>query len=323
MVTLSPSNAISQPHQRRYSAPASTTTGSAGRTKTGSLGLPVDQTTRKKELLRSLLYLGGAGLGVGVGARAGSSLLSFLRPSAAPVARTSSVPEEIRIPIPTPSMHSPMEDEEEKIASAEPLRFLAGKLAGKQADLGKTVADLVPQQVYDGLPSIANSGHPFNSWWGMPAAAATGAAGIAGGWTLMDQLLNARRKGQMQGDVEDARDDFRSALGEEYQAAMAAKNAAGEDQGEDPLADAYHMLKTAGSLLEQGEQQITDWSNALSGLYLTGALGLGGAAGVGTYNWAKNRSQQNMLRKAIAARARARQMPQPVYAVPTHDLANA
>lgn len=264
--------------------------------------------------------MGGASLGIGVGARAGTGLLSLLRPAANPTARTSSVPEQINIPTPTPSLHMPIEDEEEKLASAQPLRHLAQKLAEKHAaDLAQSAVNAVPQQAMDVLPGLQNSGHPLNSWWGMPAALGVGAAGIGGGWTLMDKLLDARRKGEMSGEVDDARDDFRNALGEEYQAAMMAKNSAeGEGQGEDPLAAAYSMYKEAAG---SAGQQMTDWSNTIAGTYLATALALGGGAGYGTYKWTKNRSNQNLLRKAIEARARARQMPQPVYAVPTHDLA--
>jgi len=278
------------------------------------------QDDRKKELIRALLGLGTAGLGIGVGARAAMGIHSALKPTTTPVARSSSLPEVIPIPSPSAYRHEAMPEEEEKLAEAQPLRSLALALVrSKQADLAGTIAGAVPKPALDAMPNIHNTGHPVKSWYGLPAAMGVGAAGLTGGWSLMDLLLKSRRKAEIKGDVEDARGEFRKALADEYQTAMMAKTA---EEG-DPLETAYQVwqsLREKEAFSEAAGQSATDWANLLGGIYLTAAGGIGGTAAYGTYKWTKNRNAQSVLRKAIEARKRARQAPKPILAVPTHDI---
>jgi hypothetical protein len=279
-------------------------------------------------MIRSLLGLGVAGFGLGAGARAMTGVNHLLRANArTPVAASASVPQVINVP--TPSKYPTMPEEEEEA----PLMKLAQALARDKAaygpagppspspspapDLGSRLAGMVPQGALDAIPSISNSGHPLASWQGLPAALGAGAVGIGGGWALLDTILKKRRKAELGEEVEDARGDYRQALGDEYNAAMKAKQASDESPL-DRAFEAWERTKEAeGSI---APQPIVDGANALGGAYLATLLGVGGASAYGTYKWTRNRSDQAMLRKAIQARARARQAPQPLYAVPTDDL---
>jgi hypothetical protein len=439
------------------------------------------QDQRKRELIKSLLGLGVAGLGLGAGARAGVGLHQLMAGAKPNVARTSSIPETIPVPVLEPD---PTQDDtvgEFDTQEHAPLQKLAQLL--KQADLGDTAANMVPQPLVDAIPNLTNSGHPLKSWQGMPMALAAGGAGLMGGWSLMDWLAKHRRKSEQQQDVTDARDEFREALANEYRTAMSAKQAS--EAQSDPLEQAFErwqqtkeagwptmpgykaLLSPGGPLgpssdpqapgsalgpqqltqlaknrlvptggqgsaqatarsigrlgptlsslssrsygsghtLSQAEnnavygqptspgfaapegdaiitarksidpgmesprwpstgspaagygvyreaqplpgatpaidaptsapspgvqpveksgnlgQQVTDWGNLAGGLYGATALALGAGTGYATYKATKARSARKILQKAIEARARQRAAPQPVYAVPTGDLA--
>ena len=172
-------------------------------------------------------------------------------------------PVPTRLPVPIPEI---MEDEE------EPLRKTAA-LISKEAQLR----------------------------WQIPASATLGIGGIAGGWKLMDALLNARRRVEMDQELADEKSEYEEALRDQYEAALTKRGA---------LDDVFEKL----------EKQGFDWTNAWEaaiGTYLT-ALGATTTAGaLGGYHWAKARGRKRKLEEALQRRKRlAAGQPAPLYAYP-------
>lgn len=284
---------------------------SARQLKTASV---IDQDQAKRELLKSVLGLGAAGLGVGAGARGLAGLFQLASAAKPQVARTSSIPEQINIPLLTNDA-TPENPDEELLSQEQPLAKLAAALAGEKEAFLDQAAKAVPQPIVDAIPDISTTKHPLLSWQGAPAGFAAGALGTAGGWTLMDWLAKHRRKREQEQEVEDARNEFREALSREYQTAMQAKAADSDEP--DELDALYAAWRTKQA---DAKQVLANIANAVGGLYGATALGVGLGSGYGAYKWTKNRSARKLLEKAIEARARQRAAPQPVYAVPTHDL---
>ena len=53
-------------------------------------------------------------------------------------------------------------------------------------------------------------------WWYYPALLGAGAAGAAGGWKLIDNIMDARRRKEMDDEVDEAKGSFRDALTSQY-----------------------------------------------------------------------------------------------------------
>lgn len=53
-------------------------------------------------------------------------------------------------------------------------------------------------------------------WWYYPALLGAGAAGAAGGWKLIDNIMDARRRKEMDDEVAEAKGSFRDALTSQY-----------------------------------------------------------------------------------------------------------
>jgi hypothetical protein len=255
---------------------------------------------KKQELLQSLLHLGLAGAGIGAGIRAGTGLHQLLIAGKPKPATTLPTPDTVPVPVLRPDP-TEMSEPDDGVEGEPSIAKMAEKLAAEQ---------WLPQPIADAMPNLSNSGHPFASWQGMPAAVGVGTLGVAGGYSLMDWLAKHRRKAEQKADVDDARDEFRSALANEYNTAMSAKQANELDAAFD------EWQKQAN-----GRQQLADIGNLAGGMYGAAALALGGGTAYMTYKAMKERSAQKLLQKAIAARARQRSTPQPIYAVPTNDLA--
>jgi hypothetical protein len=135
--------------------------------------------------------------------------------------------------------------------------------------------------------------------WAMPAAVGAGAAGLAGGWSAMDYLLDKRRKGDLQAELEKAKAEYEAAL----MASTTGKTAAAGTLARD-LDDLYdEMTKKANS-----------WAD-LAGRG-AGAYGIyGGVAGLTTallaYNWDKKRQRRALIDKALKERRKRRFSSQP------------
>lgn len=233
-------------------------------------------TPQAQDALRRVLGIGVTGLGVGAGAR---SLLALRQLFTTPpsVAPTSSVPSSLELPVP-PRL---LQREKEKRAWDE-----ASEALEKAA----------------------------HEYWQIPASVGLGAAGLAGGWGMIDSLMNKFRERQSIRDVEDARSEYEAALKDQYASAMMAKGAAAEP---------YEGLNEAAELFVEMDKEsgARDALNAALGTYLTAMGGTGLGMGYLAYKWGKRNSGQEMVDAALRRRAQQRQAPQPIYVYPKADPA--
>lgn len=176
-----------------------------------------------------------------------------------------------------------------------------------------------------GLNSLEqNATHAGNAWWTGPAAVATGAAGVAGGYGIANWLLGKQRKSQVDSELARAK--------KVYQQALLAQDPATKVAGEiDPLVtkldQAFDMLEKRAnpSWYASGANPIKllggltgDVGNGVMGAYLTALGTLTGGAGYAGYQWAKGRSTNALMQRAMQNRARMlwSSTAQPVEAVP-------
>jgi hypothetical protein len=211
--------------------------------------------------------VGIAGLGVGAGARGITGISNLFGAHAEPSRRPLPPPSLLPVPIPG---RRPEEDEE------DPLRKAAAAIS--------KVAEVRP-----GL-----------NWWQIPASAALGAGGVAGGWELMDAILNSRRRVEMDQELADVQTEYEDALRNQYEQALMKRGELDEifekHAGSDWLGDLWEMIK---------------------GGYATG-LGLSAGAGaLGGYRWAKSRNRNLKLDEALRRRKQLRAgRIEPLYAYP-------
>lgn len=136
--------------------------------------------------------------------------------------------------------------------------------------------------------------------WFMPAAVFGSGAAAYGGHRLADMVMDARRKSEQKARLEEAK--------AEYERALLGQSKLGEDLNE--LCDAV-MEKQSISISPDTAGHI-----AGGGLTLAGLLALG--SGLLTYDMAKGKRPEEILRAAKARRARDRyaRTPQPLFAQP-------
>lgn len=248
----------------------------------------------------SLLQIGALGFGGGV---AGRSLLRLSRTLANPtssvrVSSLGNVRPEIRVP------PAAWNEKEKQGASGQ----------GPPADMMQYISNM--------LPDISTT-QPLGDWWGPTAALGTGAAALAGGYTLTDWLLDKERSSRRQTELKDSEREYQNALSDEYRTAMMAKQA-GDDLGVDELYDATHD--------QTREKQADFWSamespyratvghDALAqfkGWLLAGMAATAAGTGYAMYNHTKGQSRQKLLEQAMQARARRRaaMSPSPPLAI--------
>lgn len=146
--------------------------------------------------------------------------------------------------------------------------------------------------------------------WGIPAMIPAtvigGGASIYGGWKLMDAVLDARRKAELNEDVDAAKSDFHQALLSEYDRPQKTPKLASDNSLGADLDRLYHNVKQAG-LLEDG----LHGAGVGAGLYGTAAGVAGIAAAIGAYKATRKRREQELLRKAHKIRLRQRWNVQP------------
>lgn len=229
-----------------------------------------------RKALQAVLGFGLGGLGLGASARGVMGLRDlFVAPPAGP---PSTALSPSLLPIPVPQYAG--EDEE-----ASPLRKAAATIS--KAAIG-------------GL-------RPDFNWWQMPVSAALGAGGIAGGWKLMDTILDSRRRVEVEQELTDAKEDYDAALQEQYVRALTKRGV---------LDEVFEKFAAWGG----------DWGQLLQVLLGTYATGVGAATvagGFSGYNWARARagrrrtSPQSPLLQAMQKRRRALALqPGPFYAYP-------
>jgi hypothetical protein len=179
------------------------------------------------------------------------------------------------------------------------------------------------------MPKLAGLGaRPsgrFN-WWEIPTGIAAGAGGLFGGWKLVDWLMDKRRQMAMQGELDEAKKDYESALQDQYSSAMLSKGASAEptlddvfDHISDPEKMQAQMEKVGFSFIPQSWKNTSgDVGHGAAGAYLTALMALTGLSGLGAYKWTKSKSRSKAMEKAIKKRRMMRAAPQPITAIPQY-----
>lgn len=213
----------------------------------------------RHQALGNLGTLAVVGAGVGAGSRGLLGLLQLAHRNSRKPEPTIPPPLAIDLPL--------AEQEEEKVGGVSD--FMRG-------DYAQSIA---------GIP------------WAIPAHVAAGAGGLAGGWTLMDYLLDKRRKGELQSELDKAKGDYEVALSNGMKTAEEGSLAADLDK----LYDAVE--KRSSSFADMAGQ-----ATGMYGLY-AGTSGLAGA--LMAYQWGKKRQRKALIEKALKERRRKRFQSQP------------
>jgi hypothetical protein len=218
---------------------------------------------------RNAAMLGLVGLGTGAGARGLVGLLQMFNRKRRPFMRTAPAP----VPV---DVHVEEEEQQPKLAGV--MDFLRGDQA----------------QSVSGVP------------WAIPAAVGAGAAGLAGGWGTMDYLMDKRRKGDLQAELDQAKQEYEQAL-----MAHASGKTASEHSVNSDLDELYDTLQTKSA-------SWSDMAGRAAGTYGVGAGITGLISAMLAYNYGQKRQQRNLVDKAIKERRRRRysQQPAPLYARP-------
>lgn len=155
-----------------------------------------------------------------------------------------------------------------------------------------------------------NEEHTAKPWF-LPTALGLGGAGLYGGYKAVDKVLETKRKQDKEQELEDAKEEYRRALVEQYSPEGVKRGAEQDELGKD-LSELYQLHKQAS------------WASATApvagpALGLYGALAgiLAGGTGLATYEWAKDKSPSERLSKALKDRERLRWATRPpeIYAV--------
>jgi hypothetical protein len=166
-----------------------------------------------------------------------------------------------------------------------------------------------PPEKAAGLGARADGGV---NWWEYPTGVGGAAAGLYGGWKLVDWLMNERRKRQLKSDLDTSRGSYEKAIQEQLNLANFSKSAS-----LDSVYDAYNET-VAGQIKESLDiaRGVQDVAHGSLGAYLTALAATTGLSGVGAYEWVRSRSKAKALEEAIKARRQQRSAPQPVTAYP-------
>ena len=217
----------------------------------------------QSQALQNAGMIGAVGLGTGAAARGLTGLMQLINRNINKPRRSypSSVPVDM-----------PLQQEEEELKVAGVADFMKGEYA----------------QSVSGVP------------WAMPAAVGAGAAGLMGGWSAMDYLLDKRRKGDLQAELDKAK--------QEYEAALMSSSMHGKMAAEGTLS------RDLDNLYDELTKKATSWTD-LAGRG-AGAYGIyGGVAGLTSallaYNWDKKRQRRALLDKALKERRKRRFSSQP------------
>ena len=141
--------------------------------------------------------------------------------------------------------------------------------------------------------SGAAANTPDDVWWGAGAKLMAYPAAVYGGFRAMDSVLDSRRKGLLQTNVDEAKQRFQKAL----LGATSAKTADERSELGAQLDRLYDLL----------EQRVKQASNPLGNAF--GAVGIPLAAlfAMAAYNSARRQQKGPMLDKALELRAQQRQ----------------
>ena len=152
--------------------------------------------------------------------------------------------------------------------------------------------------------------------WYHPAMFLGGLASAYGGWKGIDAILNARRKKDIDEDVEQARREFSQALLGEHSRPVNFK-AAGDNHLSDDLDRLFEEFEKAAGVMSSLSPS-DDTLGKLLGAYSYYALPAALIGGYAAYSSGKGRQRAKILESALKARAmrRHQQQPEEVFAMP-------
>lgn len=272
---------------------------------------PATDSQRRLEALKALMAAGVGGIGLGAVARSMLGIRNAVGNDPTDIAYTSSVPVTVPIHIPAP------EEEAQPLALPPVPRKPRLKLAALAQSLVKLAAGASPlQPVADAVIPTPSTSNPSMTALGIPAAVGIGAAGTIGGWHLVDWLLGQQKQRTVDDDLEDAKNEYHKTIADQYRNTLLNKHADSPFPELDELYEKVAAYREKRAGLEEVAQSGNDLAHLGGGMYLTGVGTAALGAGYLAHQWAKGRSQQKLMEKAIALRARMRTAPQPIYAVP-------
>lgn len=285
---------------------------------------PVDQNRAKQIAAQQLLSLLGIGAAAGVGVRGMMGLRDMVMKPTMSVSPSNNIPHTI-------SIFGPPQEEQKSPTVPMQKAALAPAAPAQPSVLDRFSKALAPF-----LPNT-NTHNPVLNEWAMPAGVGMAIGGGMAGYGLTDWLLQKNKQRQGANAVQSAEDEYKSALGDQYRAAMLAKNA-GDDLGLTALADVYASKVAAGLTKEAFFQSLIDkyvpgseagysglvgydnWQSLKGGVNTAAMLAALGTGKV-TYDWAKGQNKQQLLEKALKRRQMIRQQlsPPPMVALPEED----
>lgn len=294
---------------------------------------PVDPGTQSNiDALKKILGLSALMFGIGATGRSLMGMKELVRRPEIKPTRIGPRPTILHVPTP------PEDEEEEAILAAPSLRprlKLAVLETAPSPD--KPVALQLPGGIYinpQGEGEVPPGGYvppkkehsfaggawttnPMEKPWYLATALGLSGAGLYGGYKLADLILDWRRRRDAAKEIEEAKEDYRKSLLEQYDVDRPTKRASADPDLAEDLDALSEFVKTAA---------LPDWMpNWLKGklglatnMYLPIAGMLALTAGLGAYHYAKRRSPEERLAKAIKQRERLRWAVRPpeIYAVP-------
>jgi hypothetical protein len=273
------------------------------------------------EAWNRVMNIGLTGLGVGVGARSILGLRDMIAQSFGH-RRPAVHPAVVQVGVPTSDEEDPEEARRFRRKLAEDsnlptISSIGGRLVSAPfRALGNAVfgEDGAPKPGLGALLAGRLNVDPLGKPWYIPAALGTATLATAGGYKAVDSLLGSMHKNDRARELEQAKEEYRKALIQQYSPEGVKRGSADDELGKD-LSELYQLYKQAESKGLMGAA--APWLGPLAGMGLAGAGLLAGGTGYAAYNWAKARSPEERLARAIRQRERLRWATRPpeIYAV--------
>lgn len=173
--------------------------------------------------------------------------------------------------------------------------------------------------------------------WYLPGLTLAGVGGLAGGYKLMDVLMDRKRKSDLKAEEAAAEAEYRKALLAQYDPANVPGPGVVPDvplpaKTVNPVgaprlslkaaalqADLEELAAACEARAEKAAGDMPGWAGKGLGIYGTLAALLALGSGTAAYKFTKDRSTNKLMEDAIKQRERARWAARPpeVYAVPT------
>lgn len=185
-----------------------------------------------------------------------------------------------------------------------------GKSAFDLSKLQEAIGGMLPKTLIPfGAPSLpggsapSSDPHAWRKAWGTAANLGAGALGLYGGKKVVDSVMQAKKKKDLEAEMEAARQDYYSALR--------------GDKAASSLDFAFETVKHANVLDTIGNMgsAVFNAPQNLRTAYLLAMLGAGGVGAKYMYDKTKERTVGENLARAQASRARTKGLP-PVWVDP-------